>query len=107
VAKTVDDKVVAMSFENSKFESGVRSTLSRLDKLKKALTFDNAGKGLEGLQCCRSTEPTFSHMVRGIDEMKSKFGALRVTGIAVMASIATQAVSARGDWSKRLLSRRL
>jgi tape measure domain-containing protein len=99
VARTVDDKVVAMSFENSKFESGVRSTLSALDKLKHALDFKNAGKGLEGLNAA-ANRTNLSHIGRGIDELNSKFGALRVTGIAVMASIAGRAVSAGANMVK-------
>ena len=41
---TIDDKVVAMSFESSKFESGVNKSISSLDKLKAALQFAHAGK---------------------------------------------------------------
>ena len=41
---TIDDKVVAMSFESSKFESGVDKSINALDKLKAALTFPHAGK---------------------------------------------------------------
>ena len=43
---TVDDKVVAMSFESSKFEDGVNRSLTAIDKLKAALQFKEAGKGL-------------------------------------------------------------
>ena len=33
---TIDDKVVAISFESSKFEQGVNRTISSLEKLKGA-----------------------------------------------------------------------
>ena len=44
---TIDDKVVAMSFESSKFESGVNKSIESLDKLKSALQFPHAGKGID------------------------------------------------------------
>ena len=42
----IDDKVVSMSFENSKFEAGVSKTLGTIGRLKEALKFGNAGKEL-------------------------------------------------------------
>jgi tape measure domain-containing protein len=92
VSRTVDDKVVAMSFENHKFESGVRSTISSIDKLKAALHFGNAGKGLAGLSAA-ANRTDLSHISRGVDEIKGKFGALRIAAIAAMASIAARAAN--------------
>ena len=44
---SVDKRVVEMQFKNSQFESGAKTTLSTLDKLKAALKLDNATKGME------------------------------------------------------------
>lgn len=96
---TVDDKVVAMSFENSKFESGVHATMRTLSALKKALQFPNAGKGLEGISAA-ANRTDLSHIGKGIDTLNSKFSALKLTGIAVMANIASQAVSAGARFIK-------
>ena len=46
---TIDDKVVSVSFESSKFEEGVNKTISAIDKLKAALHFPEAGKGLDDI----------------------------------------------------------
>src|SRR3954471_3493824 len=81
-----------MSFENHKFESGVRSTISSIDKLKAALHFGNAGKGLAGLSAA-ANRTDLSHISRGVDEIKGKFGALRIAAIAAMASIAARAAN--------------
>jgi tape measure domain-containing protein len=88
---TVDDRVVSMSFENSKFASGVHSTLALLERLKKSLQFPNAGKGLEGINAA-ANRTDLSHIGRGIDELKSKFTALKVAGVAVLANLATSAI---------------
>ena len=41
MSKTIDNKVVSMEFDNSKFEKNVQTSMSTLDKLKKALNFDS------------------------------------------------------------------
>ena len=45
----VDEKVVSLKFDNKQFEQGVSSTLSTLDRFKKALHFEGTSKGLENL----------------------------------------------------------
>ena len=37
MSKTIDEKVVEMRFDNSKFESNVKTSISTLDKLKTVL----------------------------------------------------------------------
>jgi tape measure domain-containing protein len=95
----IDDKVVAMSFESSKFEQGVNNTLSALDKLKAALHFPNAGKGLEDINAA-SKRVDLSHIGRGVDDIKNKLSALSVAALAVFANIATKAVSAGANLVK-------
>lgn len=90
---TIDDKVVAMSFESSKFESGVNSVISALDKLKKALHFPEAGKGLNEINAA-SQKVDLGHISKTLDEIRGKFSALSVTALAVLSSIAIKAVSA-------------
>ena len=89
----VDDKVVSMSFESSKFESGVTNTISALDKLKAALHFPNAGKGLDDINAS-AKKVDLSHIASGVDDIKGKLGALSVAALAVFANIAQKAVSA-------------
>lgn len=49
MSRTVDQKVVQMQFDNSQFEQGAKQSMSTLDKLKQALHFDGANKGVEDL----------------------------------------------------------
>lgn len=73
MSRTIDDKVVAMSFESTKFESGVSSTISSLDKLKAALKFPDAGKGLQDIENA-ANKVTFGGLSGAIDKLKGKFG---------------------------------
>lgn len=87
----IDDKVVAMSFESSKFEAGVNGSISALDKLKNALKFHDAGKGIEGVSKAAS-RMDLSHIGSGVDAIASRFTALNVAALAVFSSIAIKAV---------------
>ena len=96
---TIDDKVVAMSFESSKFESGVTKSISAIDKLKSALKFEHAGKGLDDINNA-AKKMDLSHIGKGIDDIKGKFSALSVAGLAVIANLATKAVTAGAQFVK-------
>jgi tape measure domain-containing protein len=96
---TIDDKVVAMSFESSKFESGVHNTISALDKLKAALHFPHAGKGLD--EVAKSAGKfDLSHIAGSVDALAGKFTALNVTAVAVLANLANKAVTAGINFAK-------
>jgi len=71
MAKTVDDRVVAMSFETQKFTQGVSTTLSSIDKLKNALRFADAGKGFADVEKAAS-KVSLSGASSAIDKLKSK-----------------------------------
>lgn len=49
MSTTIDRNVVEMQFDNSKFESNVKQSMSTLDKLKNALNFKNVSSGIEEL----------------------------------------------------------
>jgi tape measure domain-containing protein len=90
---TIDDKVVAMSFEASKFEQGVNKSISAIERLKATLHFPNAGKGLEDVG--RAAQGlNLSRLGNSVDQIKNRLGALRLAGIAVFANLASSAVAA-------------
>lgn len=80
MSQVIDEKVVSMRFDNGQFESGARTTLGTLGKLKSALNF---GKASEGVQ-----------------ETTSKFDALKVAAGVALGNIATRAISAGATLTK-------
>jgi tape measure domain-containing protein len=101
---TIDDKVVAMSFESSKFESGVNSSISAINKLKAALKFDGASQGLSNIDKAASGVQTglLSKIGSALDSLIPKFDALRLVAIGVMSQIATRAITAGASLVKSL-----
>jgi tape measure domain-containing protein len=87
----IDDKVVAMSFESGKFESGVDKTLSALDKLKASLKLPNAGKGFDDINKA-AQNVQLSHIGEGVDNIKRKLETLKLVGIGVLTHLANLAV---------------
>ena len=96
---TIDDKVVSISFESSKFESGVNRTISSLDKLKAALHFPNAGKGLTILMHA-AKRVDLGHIAKGVEEIRGALEALRLIAIGVLANLQRTAVRAGAAFVK-------
>jgi len=97
----VDDKVVAMSFESSKFTQGVDKAIHALDKLKASLKFPDAGKGVEAVS------RALGHLQLGkvgqaVDSVSSKLKTFHLVAIGVLANISAQAVRAGGRFVKAL-----
>lgn len=47
MSKVVDERIVAMEFDNSKFEKNVQTSMNTLDKLKKSLRLEGASKAAQ------------------------------------------------------------
>jgi len=72
----VDDRVVAMSFESSKFSSGVSQAMKDLDKLNQSLANIGATSGLGNIEK-EANKITFGGLGGAIDKLKSKLGFTR------------------------------
>ena len=97
----IDDKVVAMSFESSKFESGVNSTISALDKLKASLKLPAASKGLDDVGAA-AKRIDLSHIGRGVDAIQQKLSYFSVAALAIFANVAMGAVRSGAQIIKSL-----
>ena len=101
---TIDDKVVAMSFESTKFETGVNNSIRAIDRLKASLKFTGAAQGLDSIDKAASGVQTglLSKIGGAIDAIIPKLDTLRLVAIGVMSQLATKAVMAGGALVKSL-----
>lgn len=88
MSKTVDERVVSMEFDNDRFEKNVSTSLSTLDKLKKALRLDGATKSLE------EVDSSFNKFTAVVEASKAKWDALEVVAVGALLKIGSQAVTA-------------
>jgi hypothetical protein len=90
---TVDERVVNMRFNNSQFESGVKSTIASLDNLAKKLSMQGTTKGLADVSnSAKNTAPALSGMASGVENISSKFNALHAIGFTVIQSLTNTAM---------------
>lgn len=92
MSRTIDQRVVEMQFDNRQFERGVSTSMSTLDKLKKALRFDGATKSLDNLGAAAKWVD-FSPLSGAVETVQRGFSALEVIGVTALANITNSAVN--------------
>lgn len=93
MSKVVDDRVVEMRFDNRQFESNVKTSISTLDRLKKALSFSGATKGLDEINSSAKNNQ-LPALGAAVESVSAKFSALQVMGVTALANITNSAVNA-------------
>lgn len=99
MSTTIDNKVVEMSFNNKDFESNVSVSLDTISRLKTALKFDGATKGLETINSV-SKKTNLSDLGESVDTVSVKFNALTTVATTALQNITTSAMAA----GKKLVS---
>lgn len=93
MSSSIDERVVAMRFQNSQFLNGIKSTLDALAGLEKGLNLDGAKKGLDELDQAgkKFSLATVGEAAQGIS---AKFVAMATVAITALANITTKAIDA-------------
>lgn len=90
---SVEERVVAMRFDNAQFSNGVASTLRDLDALKKSLKLEGAAKGLNDVAAAGKNVQLGS-IASAVDSLGEKFKTLSIVGITALTNIANKAFNA-------------
>lgn len=99
MARTIDEKIVVLKFDNSNFERNTKETMSTLDKLKAKLNFGDSSKSLNKLgESAKKVD--MRSLSNSVDEVGHRFSAMEVIGVTALANITNSAVNA----GKALLS---
>jgi tape measure domain-containing protein len=87
---TVDNKVVSLEFNNSRFTGNVQSTMSALDKLKEKLSFKDGTKGFDDIQRAANQVKVdnISHGIEGVSKGFIAMSAVAVTALSKIKSAA-------------------
>jgi tape measure domain-containing protein len=99
VVATIDERIVSISFENSKFEANVARTMGTMDKLNRSI--GNVGKGnpLSGLEGS-ANRVSFGGLTRAIDGIGSHLSTLQTTAAVAFGNIAAVAAQKLGAIAK-------
>lgn len=90
---SIDDRIVAMKFVGSQFESGISSALNSIEKLKQGLDLKGAAKNIDELDNA-GKKFSLSHMGESIDGLAAKFTAFNVVAVTALTNITNKAVDA-------------
>lgn len=98
---SIDERIVQMRFDNQQFESGVKTSLNTLDKLKKSLNLEEAAKNVANLQKVGNNF-SLSGMAAGVATIANKFSTLGIIGVTALQNITTAAMYAGAQIAKSL-----
>lgn len=90
---TIDERVVAMKFDNTQFERGVQTSMNSLNSLNKSLQLQGATKGLHGVSDA-AKNVKLDHIANAVDAIGNRFRAMSVVAITALSTVTTQAVMA-------------
>lgn len=95
MAKTIDERVLEMRFENDQFESGVRQSVNSLEMLRQALRLDDATNSLQNIeQAVQGVD--FSAMEQGVNQVANRFTTLGIIGDEVTRRLTNGVINLAG-----------
>jgi len=101
MSRTVDERVVSMQFDNKQFESGVKTSMSTLDRLKSSLNFDGVSKGFSAVGDWFQ-KFSFRGIEEGVDKLSQKFSALGVVAMTVVQNLTNAVVNSARQMAEAL-----
>lgn len=90
---SVDNRVVAMKFDNKQFQAGVQDTMTSLADLNQSLKMEGAQKGLSQVSDAVS-KFSLKSLADGVESIASKFNAMSVVAITAISNITSKAMAA-------------
>ena len=98
---SIDKKIVSLQLDNRNFESGAKTSMGTLDRLKKSLNFDSVGKAFSGISKA-ADEVDVSSLQSSVSKVSSGFSSLEVIAITALMNITSKAVDAGLQITKSL-----
>lgn len=93
MSNTVDSRVVEMKFDNKKFESNVKTTMSTLEKLKSSLNFKGIDSNFKSISKA-ADKVDMSGLSGAIETVQTKFSALEIIAKRFLENITDSAYRA-------------
>lgn len=90
---SIEERVVGMRFDSSKFQSGIKPAIDGLDKLKSSLKLDGATKAIDELDAA-GKRFSLAGVAGAAEGVSLKFVALATIGITALTNIANKAINA-------------
>ena len=95
MAREIEDRIVAMEFDNSNFEKNVKQSMNTLDKLKKSLNFDDSLDNLDDLSTAIQHVDAQS-IAQQLENLNSRFSYFGTFAGRIVENLADKFVSLMG-----------
>lgn len=99
MADEVDNRVVAMHFNNAEFAKKIETTLVSLDKLQKSLDFANGKKGFEDVQAA-ANNMNLDKIASGVDNISGKFTAMGAAAFTTITNLTNRFIDMGINFAK-------
>lgn len=96
---TIDNRVVEMNFDNSKFGAGVDKTLGMLERLKTSLHLNGASKGLQDINTAAQNF-NGAPMEQGVGRIAGSFTAMQAVAFGALANVGSMISSTAINMAK-------
>ena len=98
-SNVIDDKIVRLEFDNSKFESNVKTSMTTLEKLKSALKFNGAADSMNEVnQAVKNVD--FQPMSNGLTSVTEKFSVWEAIAFSAIQRVTNKVM----DLGERMVS---
>lgn len=101
MSRTVDERIVQMTFQNEQFQSKAKDTISTVKKLGEALLFKNGTSGLENIQSA-ANRFSLTSITDAVSSVKQSFSVMEVAAITAISNIVNKATNAGISLAKSL-----
>lgn len=93
MSPAIDERVVQMEFDNSRFEKNVSTSISTLDRLKGALKLNGVTDGLTAVEK-HASRFNLSGIGSAVETISGRFSALGIMGTRILQNLADEAYRA-------------
>lgn len=100
----IDDRIVALEFDNKQFESGAKQSLQTIEELKKSMKFDDMSKNLTDFSKNATKNFDLTKMQSSLDTLKDRFSATGIAGMEVIKRLTNAAMDAGKAITSKLTS---
>lgn len=90
---SIEERVVGMRFDSSKFQSGIKPAIDGLDQLKQSLKLDGATKAIDELDAAGSRF-SLASVANAAEGVSNRFIAMATVGITALTNIVNKAINA-------------
>ena len=100
---SIDERIVKMEFDNSRFEKNIHTSINSLEQLDKALELKDASKGFEEMEKAANSID-LSKLERAAEVIEKRFSTAGIAGAAVINRVVNGAIDAVTGLGKTVIN---